>query len=65
MACDAFCVTIFKGLCFHLSTLEMKRFQKSPFSSEFSGVLVWTIEEEVSINFVCLIPLSLVVKLEF
>ena len=58
MACDAFYVTVFKSLRFHLSTLETERFQNDafsnvstfetvfeslPFSSAFSGVLVWMI----------------------
>ena len=39
LECDAFYVTVFQSLRFHLSTLETKPFQKDAFSNEYA--LVW------------------------
>ena len=41
MACDAFYVTVLKNLRFHLSTIETKRFQKSPRLKPFLKVAVF------------------------
>ena len=56
MASDAFYVTVYKRLHFHLSPLETERFQNDasplskPFSAAFSGVLVWMIGKNVLKN---------------
>ena len=41
MAFDAFYITVFKSLRFHLSTPETKRFQKSPLLKLFLQVSVF------------------------